>query len=91
MTHLQPGEFIALTNPNNPTRVAAYNMMPGTVVRLKNATFALVASTKGPHTWVHAQTGHQLNYEQFAARMRSDTTNLPTILYDPLDTKENND
>ena len=34
-------------------------------------------------------------HEQFAARMRGDTTNLPVILFDPLDTdtptdKENN-
>lgn len=92
--NLQPGEFIALTNLNNPIRISTYNMIPGTVVRLKNHIFVLVAALKGPHKWVHARTGHQLSYEQFVDRMREDTTNLPVILFDPLgaDTneKENN-
>lgn len=36
-------------------------------------------------------TGRPLSHEQFAAWMRGDTTNLPVILFDPLDTeKENN-
>lgn len=53
----------------------------------------LVDASKGPHQWIHAQTGHYLSHEQFAARMRGDTTNLPVIQFDPLDTntdKENN-
>ena len=70
-----------------------YNMVPGTVVRLRNHIFMLVDATKGPHQWIHAKTGH----EQFAARMRKDPNNLPVILFGPLDTdtdtnadKENN-
>ena len=88
--NLQPSEFIAKTD-NNPQRIATYNMAPGTVVRLRNSIFVLVAALKGPHKWIHAQTGFCLSHEQFAARMRTDT--LPVILFDPLDTntdKENN-
>lgn len=80
--HLQPSEFIA-----------TYNMVLGTVVRLRNHIFASVDASKGPHQWIHARTGRSLSHEQFAARMRGDTTNLPVILFDPLDTntdKENN-
>lgn len=91
--HLQPSEFIAktLAPDNSPQRIATYNMVPGTVVRLRNHIFVLVEATKGPHQWIHAKTGHSLNHEQFADRMREDTTNLPVILFDPLDTdKENN-
>ena len=95
--HLQPSEFIALTNLGNPQRIAAYNMVPGTVVRLRNSIFVLVDAPKGPHQWLAAHTGHYLSHEQFAARMRGDTTNLPVTLFDPLDTdtdtntdKENN-
>lgn len=93
--HLQPSEFIALTTTpdNNPQRIATYNMVPGTVVRLRNRIFVLVDALKGPHQWIHAKTGHCLTHEQFAAQMREDTTNLPVILFDPLDTntdKENN-
>ena len=91
--NLQPSEFIAKTQPhdNNPQRIATYNMVPGTVVRLRNHIFVLVDATKGPHQWIHAKTGRSLSHEQFAARMRGDTTNLPVILFDPLDTdKENN-
>lgn len=89
--NLQPSEFIALTNLGNPQRIATYNMVPGTVVRLRNRIFVLVDATKGPHQWIAAQTGHSLSPEQFAARMRGDPNNLPVILFDPLDTdKENN-
>ena len=95
--NLQPSEFIAKTRPpyNNPQRIAAYNMVPGTVVRLRNHIFVLVDAPKGPHQWIHAKTGLSLSHEQFAARMRGDTANLPVILFDPLDTntstdKENN-
>ena len=91
--HLQPSEFIAKTQApdNNPQRIAAYNMVPGTVVRLRNHIFVLVGASKGPHQWIHAQTGHFLSHEQFAARMRGGTTNLPVILFDPLDTDTNTD
>lgn len=91
--NLQPSEFIALTNLGNPQRVGTYNMVPGTVVRLRNHIFVLVDAPKGANKWVAAQTGYCLSHEQFAARMRGDTTNLPVILFDPLDTntdKENN-
>ena len=92
---LQPSEFIAKTQApdNSPQRIATYNMVPGTVVRLRNHIFVLVDASKGPHQWLAAYTGHYLSHEQFAARMRDDTTNLPVILFDPLDTstdKENN-
>ena len=42
--NLQPSEFIAKnqTPDNNPQRIAAYNMVPGTVVRLRNHIFVLV-------------------------------------------------
>lgn len=86
--NLQPSEFIA-THNNNPIRTSAYNMVPGTVVRLRNHVFVLVDAPKGPHRWVAAQTGYCLSHEQFAARMRGDTTNLPVILFDPLDTDTN--
>lgn len=97
--NLQPSEFIATTQApdNNPQRIATYNMVPGTVVRLRNHIFVLVDATKGPHQWIHAQTGYRLSHEQFAARIQGDTTNLPVILFDPLNTdtdtntdKENN-
>ena len=91
--NLQPSEFIALTPDNNPQRIATHNMVPGTVVRLRNHVYVLVDASKGPHQWLHAKTGRSLSHEQFAARMRGDTTNLPVILFDPLDTstdKENN-
>lgn len=91
---LQPSEFIAKTD-SNPQRISTYNTVPGTVVRLRNHVFVLVDAAKGPHRWIHAQTGYCLSHEQFAARMRGDTTNLPVILFDPLYTdtptdKENN-
>lgn len=93
--NLQPSEFIAKTRApdNNPQRIATYNTVPGTVVRLRNHIFVLVDAPKGPHQWIHVQTGHLLSHEQFAARMRGDTTDLPVILFDPLDTntdEENN-
>lgn len=88
--NLQPSEFIA-TLDNNPQRIATYNMVPGTVVRLRNHVFVLVDASKGPHQWLHAQTGYSLSHEQFAARMRGDTTNLPVILFDPLDTDTDTD
>ena len=88
--NLQPSEFIA-TSDNNPQRIATYNMVPGTVVRLRNHIFVLVDASKGPHKWIHAQTGCSLSREQFAARMRGDTANLPVILFDPLDTDTNTD
>ena len=44
---------------------------------------------KGAHQWMHAKTGRSLSHEQFAAWMREDTTNLPEILLDPLDTNTN--
>ena len=92
--NLQPSEFIALTT-YNPQRIATYNMVPGTVVRLRNHIFVLVVASKGPHQWLAAHTGHYLSHEQFAARMHKDPNNLPVILFDPLDTdtptdKENN-
>ena len=90
--NLQPSEFIA-TSDNNPQRIATYNMVPGTVVRLRNHVFVLVDAPKGPHRWVAAQTGYCLSHEQFAARMRKDLNNLPVILFDPMGTntdKENN-
>lgn len=91
--NLQPSEFIAKTQApdNNPQRIAAYNMAPGTVVRIRNHIFVLVDGSKGPHQWLAARTGHYLSHEQFAARMRGDTTNLPVILFDPLDTATNTD
>lgn len=62
----------------------AKTQAPGTVVRLRNHTFVPVDAPKGPHQWIHS-----LSHEQFAARMRGDTTNL----FDPLDTdtENNND
>lgn len=66
----------------NLQRIATYNM----VVRLHNHVFVLVDATKGPH-----RTGHSLSHEQFVARMRSDTTNLPVILFAPLDTDTDTD
>lgn len=96
---LHPSEFIALTptTDTTPVRVGSYNMVPGTVVRLRNHIFVLVDASKGPHQWIHAQTGRSLRHEQFADRMRGDTANLPVILFDPLGTntdtstdKENN-
>lgn len=94
--NLQPSEFIAIKN-QAPQRIATYNTVPGTVVRLRNRIFVSVDASKGPHQWIHAQTGRSLSHEQFVARMRGDTTNLPVILFDPLDTatdtnidKENN-
>lgn len=89
--NLQPSEFIALTNLGNPQRIATYNMVPGTVVRLRNRIFVLVDASKGPHQWIHAQTGRSLSHEQFAARMRKDPNNLPVILFDPLDTDTDTD
>lgn len=95
--NLQPSEFIAKTQApdNSPQRIATYNTVPGTVVRLRNHIFVLVDAQKGAHQWIHAKTGRSLSHEQFAAWMRDDTTNLPVILFDPLDTdtstdKENN-
>lgn len=91
--NLQPSEFIAKTNNNNLQRIATYNMAPGTVVRLRNHIFVLVDASQGPHQWIHAKTGRSLSHEQFMARIHKDTTNLPMILFDPLDTdtdKENN-
>ena len=93
--NLQPSEFIALTNLGNPQRIATYNTVPGTVVCLRNHVFVLVDAPRGPHRWLAAQTGYFLSHEQFAARMRDDTANLPVILFDPLgtdtDTENNND
>jgi hypothetical protein len=88
---LHPSEFITLTNLNNPIRISGYNMVPGTVVRLRKSVFVLVDAQKGAHQWIHAKTGRSLSHEQFAARMRGDTTNLPVILFDPLDTDTNTD
>ena len=47
--HLQPSEFIAKTQApdNNPQRIATYNTVPGTVVRLRNHVFVLVDAQKG--------------------------------------------
>lgn len=90
---LHPSEFIAKTPTpdNNPQRIATYNMVPGTVVRLRNHIFVLVDASHGPHQWIHAKTGRSLSHEQFAARMRADENNLPVILFDPLDTDTNTD
>lgn len=52
---LQPSEFIA-----------TYNMVPGTVVRLRNHIFVLTRAPQGPHQWIHAKTGRSLSHEQFA-------------------------
>lgn len=92
MVHdLHPSEFITRTNLNNLVRISGYNMVLGTVVRLRKSVFVLVDVSKGPHQWLAARTAHYLTHEQFAALMRKDTTNLPVILFDPLDTdKENN-
>lgn len=49
---LHPSEFITRTNLGNPVRVGSYNMVPGTVVRLRNSIFVLVAAIKGPHQWL---------------------------------------
>lgn len=84
--HLQPSEFIAKTP--TPQRIATYNMVPGTVVRLRNHVFVLVDAPKGAHQWIHAKTGRSLSHEQFAAWMREDTA---VILFDPLDTDTNTD
>ena len=86
--HLQPSEFIAKTQApdNNLQRIASYNTVPGTVVRLRNHVFVLVDAPQGPHQWLAARTGHYLSHEQFAARMHKDPNNLPVILFDPLDT-----
>lgn len=91
--NLQPGEFIAKTQApdNNLQRIAAYNTVPGTVVRLRNHIFVSVDASKGPHQWIHAQTGRSLSHEQFAARMHKDPNNLPVILFDPLDTSTDTD
>lgn len=78
--NLQPSEFIA-----------TYNMVPGTVVRLRNHIFVLVDAQKGPHQWIHAKTGRSLSHEQLVSRMRADENNLPVILFDPLDTDTNTD
>lgn len=48
--NLQPSEFIT----NTPQRIATYNMVPGTVVRLRNHIFVLVDASKGPHQWIQA-------------------------------------
>lgn len=88
--NLQPSEFIA-KRTNNPQRIATYNMVPGTVVRLRNHIFVLVDAQKGSHQWIHAKTGRSLSHEQFATWMREDTTKLPVILFDPLDTNTNTD
>jgi hypothetical protein len=88
---LHPSEFIALTNLNNPIRISGYNMVPGTVVRLRKSVFVLVDVSKGPHQWLAARTAHYLTHEQLAALMQGDTTNLPVILFDPLDTDTNTD
>ena len=88
--NLQPSEFIA-QNTGTPQRIATYNTVPGTVVRLRNHIFVLVDASKGPHQWIHAKTGRSFSHEQFAARMRGDTTNLPVILFDPLDTDTDTD
>lgn len=91
MVHdLHLSEFITRTNLNNLVRISGYNMVPGTVVRLRKSVFVLVDVSKGPHQWLAARTGHYLTHEQLAALMRKDTTNLPVILFDPLETKENN-
>ena len=44
---LHPSEFITLTNLNNPIRISGYNMVPGTVVHLRNHVFVLVDVSKG--------------------------------------------
>ena len=81
MVHdLHPSEFITRTNLNNLVRISGYNMVPGTVVRLRKSVFVLVDVLKGPHQWLAARTAHYLTHEQFAALMCKDTTNLPVIL-----------
>lgn len=51
----------------------------------------LVDASQGAHQWIHAKTGRSLSHEQFAARMREDTTNLPVILDTNTDKENNND
>lgn len=63
--NLQPSEFIA-KRAHSPQRIATYNTVPGTVVRLRNHIFASVDASKGPHQWLAAHTGHYLSHEQFA-------------------------
>ena len=90
---LQPGEFIAICG-NSLLRVSAYNMVSGTVVRLGDLVFVLVAVSGGFRGWVAARTGCCLSHERFAARVRKDCDNLPVVLFDPLGAdmdKENND
>ena len=73
MVHdLHPSEFITRTNLNNLVRISGYNMVPGTVVRLRKSAFVLVDASKGPHQWLAHYLTHEL--------MRKDTTNLPAIL-----------
>ena len=72
-------------------RIATYNKVPGTVVRLRNHVFVLVDAPQGPHQWLAAQTGYFLSHEQFAARMDKGPNNLPVILFDPLDTNTDTD
>lgn len=89
--NLHPSEFITRTNLNNLVRISGYNMVLGTVVRLRKSVFVLVDVPKGPHQWLAARTGHYLTHEQLAALMnRHNTDTLPVILFDPLETKENN-
>ena len=57
--NLQPSEFIA----KPPQRIDTYNMVPGTVVRLRNHIFVLVDASQGPHQWIHAKTGCSLSHE----------------------------
>jgi hypothetical protein len=52
--------------PRHPQRIATYNTVPGTVVRLRNPIFVLVDASKGPHQWLAAHTAHYLSHEQFA-------------------------
>lgn len=92
--NLQASEFIAktLAPDNNPQRIAAW---PLALSYASGTTSSgLSAPQRGPHQWIHAKTGLSLSHEQFAARMRGNTRDLPVILFDPpLDTntdKENN-
>ena len=61
--NLQPSEFIAktLAPDNNPQRIAAYNMVPGTVVRLRNHVFVLVDAPQGPPTNTNTNTDKENN------------------------------
>ena len=79
--NLQPSEFIA-----------TYNMVPGTVVRLRNRIFASVDASKGGLTsGLQPRQATPLATNSLQPGCGGDTTNLPVILFDPLDTDTDTD